>query len=47
MCFFFIVCVIGYVFIYGGGGFVVDLGYIRENVIKIIEILEVNNWIDV
>jgi len=36
----------GYVSTYGGGGFVADLGYTRENATKIIETLEANNWID-
>lgn len=31
---------------YGGGGFVADLGYTRENATKIIQTLEDNNWID-
>lgn len=31
---------------YGGGGFVADLGYTRENASKVIQVLESNNWID-
>lgn len=37
---------LGYVSTYGGGGFVADLGYTRENATKIIQTLEENNWID-
>ncbi|XP_015762233.1 PREDICTED: polycystic kidney disease protein 1-like 2 [Acropora digitifera] len=36
----------GYVTTYGGGGFVADLGYSRENATKVIETLESNAWID-
>lgn len=36
----------GFVSTYGGGGFVTNLGYSRENATKIIETLESNNWID-
>ena len=39
-------CLSGYVTTYGGGGFVADLGYSRENATKVIETLESNAWID-
>ncbi|PFX20690.1 Polycystic kidney disease and receptor for egg jelly-related protein [Stylophora pistillata] len=38
--------VMGFVSTYGGGGFVAELGYTRENATKIIQILEENKWID-